>query len=93
MLSTYTIYTMPNCPHCVSAKELFKREGITFSERSADPKAENPFTREELIAHVGPVRTLPQIILKNGEGEFHIGGYTDLLAYRKGEKLDLRKIA
>jgi glutaredoxin len=84
MLNHYTIYTMPNCPHCVAAKELFKREGLNFTEITQ-------FTPEELIAAVGPVRTLPQIIVENSE-RFHIGGYTDLLKYRAGEIPVLRKL-
>lgn len=85
MMSQYTIYTMPNCPHCVAAKELFKREGLQFTEIT-------DFTPEQLIAAVGPVRTLPQIILEGSERQ-HIGGYTDLLKYRAGDFSSLRKIA
>lgn len=83
MLNLYTIYTMPNCPDCKSAKELFIREGLSFIEVTE-------FTPAELIEKVGPVRTLPQIIVKGSE-TFHIGGYKDLLSYRKGE-LSPRKI-
>lgn len=86
MLSHYTIYTMKNCPHCIAAKDLFVREGLQYTEVTE-------FTKEELIDRVGPVRTLPQIIIKNGEGEFHIGGYTDLQAFRTGKNLDLRKLS
>lgn len=86
MLSHYTIYTMPNCPHCVSAKALFDREGLQYTEVKQ-------FTREELTERVGPVRTLPQIIIKQGAEEFHIGGFTDLQAFRAGKMTDLRKLA
>lgn len=79
MLSTYTIYTMQNCPDCKSAKDLFIREGLNFVEVTE-------FTPAELIEKVGPVRTLPQIIVTSGLESFHIGGYKDLLSYRKGEQ-------
>lgn len=84
-MNHYTIYTMPNCPHCVAAKELFKREGLEFTEVKE-------FTREELLELVGPVRTLPQILVKNDDGLFHIGGFSDLQALRTGKGNTLRKI-
>lgn len=74
-MSHYTIYTMPNCPHCVAAKELFKRDGLEYTEITE-------FTREELQSVVGPVRTLPQILVKNEHGTWHVGGFTDLQVYR-----------
>lgn len=86
MMNHYTIYTMPNCPHCVAAKELFMRDGLQFTEITE-------FTKEELIGRVGPVRTLPQILIENGEGVHHIGGFTDLQAFRAGKLDTLRKIA
>lgn len=92
-MSHYTIYTMPGCPHCVSAKDLFVREDLTFTELSADPKADNTFTKEELIDLVGPVRTLPQIVVTTAEGKFHVGGFTDLVAYFNGAGPELRKLA
>lgn len=76
MSTHYTIYTMPNCAHCIAAKDLFKREGLEFTEVTE-------FTREELLNLVGPVRTLPQILVKNDKGTWHIGGYTDLIEYRR----------
>lgn len=85
MQNHYTIYTMPNCPHCKDAKDLFIREGINFTEVTH-------FTREELIAKVGPVRTLPQILVTDGEGQLHIGGFTDLLAFRSGDFSKVRKL-
>lgn len=86
MLNHYTIYTMPNCPHCVAAKALFEREGFQFTEIKE-------FTKDELIDRVGPVRTLPQILIENGNGTFHVGGYSDLLDFRAGRNLDLRKLS
>ena len=82
----FTIFTMNPCPHCVNAKELLTREEQSYIERDT-------FTREELQALVGPVRTLPQIVVRTDEGKFHVGGYTDLIAYFNGTGPELRKLA
>lgn len=73
----FTIFTMPNCPDCANAKALLSREKQSYAERTE-------FTREELQALVGPVRTLPQIIVRTAEGKYHIGGYRALVAYFNG---------
>lgn len=73
-MSLYTVYTMPNCPDCKNAKDLLHRKGKSFDEVTE-------FTREELINLVGPVRTLPQILVKNEQGLWHVGGYKDLVTY------------
>lgn len=82
----FTIWTMNPCPHCVNAKLLLNREGCNVLEKDS-------FTREQLTAVVGPVKTLPQIIVDRGEeGVFYIGGYTDLVAYFNGTGPELRKL-
>lgn len=93
MSTTYTIFSMPNCPDCKNAKDLLTREGKDFVERSADPAGPNPFTREELQALVGPVRTLPQIIFTNEQGTFHVGGYRDLVKLNAGGGSTVRKLS
>lgn len=88
MTALYLVYTMPNCPDCKNAKELLEREGVAFREVKK-------FTPQELIEKVGPVRSLPQIILDNASGQYHIGGFKDLVAFvRDGYPVDVaRKIA
>lgn len=77
----YIVYTMSNCPDCKNAKDLLKRKGLEFTEVTE-------FTPQELVAEVGPVRTLPQIIeVGEGERKAHVGGYKDLVAVLAGEKL------
>lgn len=86
-LGRFTIFTMSPCPHCVNAKLLLAREGCDVLERDS-------FERSELQALVGPVKTLPQIVLDRGaDGVFHIGGYTDLVAYFNGTGGPLRQLA
>lgn len=84
----FTVYSMPNCPDCMNAKNLLKREGMEFQEKVAG----QDFTREELVELIGPVRTLPQITRSTEEGLFHIGGYRDLVALMNGGGSTVRKI-
>lgn len=65
------IYSKPNCPHCVEAKNLLKSRNISFEEKTLGIDA----TVEELLQQVGqPVRSVPQIFL-NCE---YVGGLSDL---------------
>ncbi|UKL15068.1 glutaredoxin 3 [Pseudomonas phage hairong] len=78
MRDKYTVYTMPNCPDCKNAKQLLETRGCEFEEVT-------DFTPNELRALVGPVRSLPQIILDQGGARFHIGGFKDLQSYLTGQ--------
>lgn len=73
MRDTYTVYTMPNCPDCKNAKQLLETRGCEFTEIT-------DFSPQELIAQVGPVRSLPQIIVTRGgtNERYHVGGFKDL---------------
>jgi glutaredoxin-like YruB-family protein len=48
MHKNITIYSTPNCPHCVSAKKYFKNLGITFKDYdvSKDQKAAEKMVRK-----------------------------------------------
>lgn len=69
------LYSKPNCPYCVRAKQLLSQKGIVYEERSA---VEN---RDALIEAVteetgAAPRTVPQIWLDG----LYVGGYTELAA-------------
>lgn len=87
----YAVYTMPNCPDCKNAKDLLTRKGLNFEEVTE-------FTPAELVALVGPVRSLPQIVMYDLEGNhdhvgvYHVGGYKDLVKLQAGDLTNLRKI-
>ncbi len=85
MTTKFTVFTMPSCPDCKNAKSLLTREGKTFEERTE-------FTREELTNLVGPVRTLPQIVVEDEEGMFYIGGYKDLVRFIAKDGIEVRKL-
>lgn len=85
----FTVFTMPNCPDCKNAKALLERKGLDFSEKV-------DFTPQELLNLVGPVRTLPQIVVEESSETFHIGGYKDLSSFLSLDPLNLatlRKIS
>lgn len=71
------IYTKPNCPWCVKAKELMKKLNMKYTEKILDVD----YTRDELRELVNgsapvsmtPPLTVPQIFVDNKR----IGGYED----------------
>ena len=74
------MYTTAICPYCVNAKKLLAQKGVDVNEIRVD---QNPQLRTEMMQKSGQ-RTVPQIWI----GEFHVGGFTDLLALEKQGKLD-----
>jgi len=65
------IYSKPNCPYCVSAKQFLSSKGYTYEEKIVGVNA----TREELLEAAPNARTVPQILI-NGS---LVGGYDDLV--------------
>ena len=72
-MAEIVVYSGPQCPYCVRAKELFKRKGVAFTEY--DVKSDKA-RFEEMLAISNGRRTIPQIFI-NGQ---HIGGCDDLYA-------------
>ena len=76
-----TIYSKPNCPWCVKAKELMNKLHLKYEEKILDVD----YTRDELRALVwgdnpaslNPPLTVPQIFVYNNR----IGGYEDFAEY------------
>lgn len=69
-----TVWSKDQCPYCVMAKDLLRRQGIEYEERNI---SQGGWTREQLMEAVPHARTLPQIIL---DDEL-IGGYDQLKKY------------
>lgn len=84
------IYTKPNCPWCVKAKELMKNLHLEYSEKILDVD----YTRDELRELVNgsapvsmtPPLTVPQIFVYNKR----IGGYEDFVDYCDNHGLNER---
>lgn len=66
------IYSKTICPHCTSAKQYLKQNGVPYIEQNLDDDAE----RQAFYAKVGEgVRTVPQIFVDG----VRLGGFQDLL--------------
>ena len=74
------IYTGPSCNFCDAAKRLLERNKLKFSEIDVS-SGEN--IRDEMIKKSNGQRTIPQIFFDDR----HVGGYTELRALEKENKL------
>ena len=74
------IYTGPSCNFCAAAKKLLERNKLKFSEIDISSGED---IRNEMIKKSNGQRTIPQIFF----GDRHIGGYTELRALEKENKL------
>ena len=74
------IYTGPSCNFCAAAKKLLERNKLKFSEIDISSGEE---IRDEMIKKSNGQRTIPQIFF----GDRHVGGYTELRALEKENKL------
>ena len=79
------MYTGPLCNFCDAAKRLFARNNLTYTEIDISTKDS---LREEMIKKANGKRTIPQIFFD----DHHVGGYVELRALEKENKLiDLLK--
>jgi len=79
------MYTGPMCNFCDAAKRLFVRNNLKYEEIDISSTAG---LREEMIKKSNGRRTIPQIFFD----EYHVGGYQELRALEKENKLkDLLK--
>jgi len=79
------MYTGPMCNFCDAAKRLFLRNNIKYEEIDITSK---DGLRDEMIKKSNGRRTIPQIFFD----DYHVGGYVELRALEKENKLiDLLK--
>ena len=84
-MKNITIYTGPFCNYCDAAKRLLTRNNATYNEIDIS-KVEGAM--DEMIKKANGKRTIPQIFFD----EKHIGGYDEVRALEKENKLqDLLK--
>ena len=74
------IYTGPLCNFCDAAKRLFSRNNLQYKEIDISSKEG---LRDEMIKKANGRKTIPQIFFN----EDHIGGYQELRALEKDNKL------
>ena len=80
-----TMYTGPMCNFCEAAKRLLLRNNLEFKEIDISTKEG---LRDEMINKANGKRTIPQIFFD----DHHVGGYQELRALEKENKLkDLLK--
>ncbi len=80
-MSKVIVYSGPNCPYCVRAKQLLTKKGAIFTDY--DVKAD-AVKFDEMFAKSGGRKTIPQIFINDQ----HIGGCDDLYALDAAGKLD-----
>ena len=80
-----TMYTGPFCNYCEAAKRLLTRNNAPYNEIDISKVAG---AVDEMFKKANGKRTIPQIFFD----EEHIGGYDEVRALEKGNKLqDLLK--
>jgi len=75
-----TIYTGPLCNYCEAAKRLLSRNNANYDEIDIS-KVDGAM--DEMIKKANGKRTIPQIFFEDQ----HIGGYDDVRALEKENKL------
>jgi glutaredoxin 3 len=79
-MKSITIYTGPLCNFCDAAKRLLARNNAEYKEINI---ATTDGAMDEMIKKTNGRRTVPQIFFD----EQHIGGYDDIRALEKENKL------
>ena len=76
-----TMYSTGFCPYCVQAERLLHAKGVQdITKIRVDLE---PGLRQTMMQKTGR-RTVPQIYI----GDFHVGGYDDLVALDRAGRLD-----
>lgn len=75
-----TIYSTLVCPYCVAAKNFLQSKGAQWTEVRIDL---DPEQREKMMALTRRT-SVPQIFI----GDFHVGGYDDMIALHREGKLE-----
>jgi glutaredoxin 3 len=84
-MKSVTIYTGPLCNYCEAAKRLLTRNKVEYKEIDIS-KVDGAM--DEMISKANGKRTIPQIFFDDQ----HMGGYDDVRALEKDNKLqDLLK--
>ena len=80
-MKNITIYTGSLCNYCEAAKRLLARNNIEYKEINI---ATVDGAMDEMIKKANGKRTIPQIFF----ADQHIGGYDDIRALEKENKLE-----
>ena len=75
------IYSSGFCPYCTWAKKMLDTKQVEYREIRID---QEQGAHQEMLAKSHGQMTVPQIFI----GEFHVGGYTDMVKLDQEGKLD-----
>ena len=79
-MKTVIVYMGPMCGYCDAAKKLLTRNNIVYKEINI---ALEEGKMDEMIKKSNGKRTIPQIFFD----EYHVGGFEELRALEKENKL------
>ena len=79
-MKTVTVYMGPMCSYCDAAKRLLARNDIAYKEINI---ALEEGKMDEMLKKSNGKRTIPQIFFD----EYHVGGFEELRALEKENKL------
>ena len=74
------MYATGTCPYCIRAKQILQAKGVQIDEIRVDL---DPAEREKMMALTRRT-SVPQIFI----GDFHVGGYDDMMALHRAGKLE-----
>ena len=80
-MKSVTVYMGPMCGFCDAAKRLLNRNNIPYKEINI---AIEEGKMDEMLKKSNGKKTIPQIFFDN----HHVGGYEELRALEKGNKLE-----
>jgi glutaredoxin 3 len=80
-MAVVTMYSTEVCPYCIQAERLLRSKGV--GEIAKIRVDLDPAVRRAMMEKTGR-RTVPQIYI----GDFHVGGYQDLVALDRSGRLD-----
>jgi glutaredoxin 3 len=75
------IYSSAFCPYCTWAKKMLESKQVEYKEIRID-QVEG--AQQEMLSRSSGMMTVPQIFI----GDFHVGGYTDMVKLDQDGKLD-----
>ena len=80
-MKSFTVYLGPRCPFCDAAKRLLNKKNIPYKEINI---AIEEGKMDEMLKKSSGKKTIPQIFFDN----HHVGGYEELRALEKENKLE-----
>ena len=74
------IYSTRICPYCMRAKNFFEKKNIAFNEIKIDQDS----AQMQKMMEMSKRQSVPQIFI----GDYHVGGFDDLIEHDMDGKLE-----